>query len=200
MKTLIVTLLMALGLTASAQVFQIGLRGGVNVQNVDIKDFQGDQTWQDIQSGSSQVGFHAGLYTRISLLGFHIQPELLYTQINSTIEAQANTGAKTNLDISLSRIDIPILAGVKLGPLRANLGPVVSFNVSEQEDVFMNGLTGGSWGYQAGLGLDLGKIRIDVRYEGPFSKASKSISIGDGTYETDVRNNQLLIGLGYKLF
>lgn len=103
-------------------------------------------------------------------------------------------------DFEFNRLDVPILAGVKLGPLRLNAGPVMSFTISETNEAFKKGIKDATWGYQAGIGLDIKKISIDIRYEGAFSKLADNIRIEGEDYATDARASQILIGIGYKLF
>ncbi|MEQ9262506.1 MAG: porin family protein [Owenweeksia sp.] len=187
------------GLQTSAQIFELGLRGGANLHGVQVKEFDGDQTIEDIESGDRKVGFHAGVYGRFKLTTFFIQPELLYTNVSGEVQTQNADGSSQDLDLNFSRFDIPIMAGFALGPVRLGVGPVASFAISEPGDAFDNSFNQASFGYQAGIGLDLGKLSIDVRYEGPFSKTAETITIGGTDYQTDTRTNQIMIGLGFQL-
>ena len=48
--------------------------------------------------------------------------------------------------------------------------------------------------YQAGLGLDISKLTVDLRYEGNFSNQATL-----GNNEGEVRINQVMLSLGLKL-
>ncbi|MCK4989930.1 MAG: hypothetical protein KAS29_05570, partial [Bacteroidales bacterium] len=107
------------------------------------------------------------------------------------------------LDVKFNRIDVPLLVGVKLGPARLNVGPVGSFVISETTDLtelepdfelFSSAMT---WGFQAGLGLDISKISLDVRYEGSLSALGESFSVGGNDFPLDARPSQWIISLGY---
>ncbi len=180
--------------------FELGARAGVNLQRIKVDEFIGDNTYSEVLEGEREVGYHAGIYAKIDLVGFYIQPEAIFTQINNTFTFENGTQRPGELEVTFHRFDVPILAGIKLGPLRLNAGPVISFNLEEQHDAFEAGFRHGSWGYQAGVGLNIGKIRIDGRYEGPLSKSADAITFGEKTYALDARTSQIIIGVGVKLF
>jgi opacity protein-like surface antigen len=55
-----------------------------------------------------------------------------------------------------------------------------------------------TWGYRAGLGIDLfKKLTLDARYEGNLSSLGSSVTIGDAEFNTDMRTSQFLISLGF---
>ncbi len=57
---------------------------------------------------------------------------------------------------------------------------------------------GATWGYQVGVGLDLGKkITIDVKYEGNLSKLADGVKIAGETRSFDSRNSQFVASLGF---
>ncbi|HAH35295.1 MAG TPA: hypothetical protein DCL81_01665, partial [Algoriphagus sp.] len=51
-------------------------------------------------------------------------------------------------------------------------------------------------GYQAGLGVDIGNLSIDGKYEGGLSKFTDNIS----SFQTDNRINQWVLSVGFRLF
>ncbi len=200
MKKILIAVLLFAGLQANAQIFEFGLRGGVNLHGVQVEEFDGDQTIEDVESGDRKLGFHAGAYGRIKLATFFIQPELLYTNVNGEVQTENADGSSQTIDLGFSRLDIPVILGVALGPVRLGVGPVATFAISEPGDAFDKSFNQANFGYQAGLGLDLGKLSIDLRYEGPFGKTAETITIGGTDYQTDTRTNQIMLGLGFALF
>jgi hypothetical protein len=52
-------------------------------------------------------------------------------------------------------------------------------------------------GYQAGIGLDVGKMALDVRYEGNLSKFGTGIDTGNTTTSFDTRLNQIIVSIGF---
>lgn len=186
--------------SAKAQLINLGVKAGINLQELEIKEFEGMQTIDELNSGDQKVGFHGGLYVNINLPVFHIRTELLYTYINYEITSTSISNEVETFDFEFNRFDVPILAGMRFGPLRLNAGPVMSFTISEPNEAFQKGIKDASWGYQAGIGLDIKKLSLDIRYEGAFSKLADSITIDGEDYATDARASQILIGIGYKLF
>jgi hypothetical protein len=184
-----------------AQIFNIGLKAGINLQNIEVSDFDAARsTYDEIENGEQKSGFHAGVYTQINTPIFHIRPEFIYTYINNSITAKSVSGFEDIFNIQFNRFDVPLLIGKSLGPLRINAGPVMSFIISEPSDAFKQGINEATWGYQAGVGLDVGKIALDIRYEGAFSSMIDSITIDGQTFNLDARGRQLIISLGIKLF
>lgn len=80
-------------------------------------------------------------------------------------------------------------------------GPIASININSEiknsietvENVDYNSAT---FGYQAGLGVDIGNLSADVKYEGGLSKITDNI----GSYDTDNRINQWVLSVGFKIF
>jgi hypothetical protein len=162
---------------------------------------------------SYDMGYHFGAFARIKLLGIFIQPELIFSQTNTTINIQNTDNLFTDVtesatSIKYTNFDIPLMVGVKFGPLRLNAGPVASFKLGNSSDAaseeikqMTNSFTAvtqkATFGGQAGVGLDiLGKITLDVRYEFPLSKLGDNITLGDYTYSTDQRASQFLGSIG----
>lgn len=204
MMTLAVGLL-TLG-SLQAQVFQIGARAGVNRADVTADEIfdLGDDLEQKLTSGTQDYGYHLGLYTRFKLLGLYVQPEALFTKLNTEInideyENGVPTGNGDNARISYTRLDFPIMVGLKLGPLRVNAGPVASRVITnETEGISINFQDGTFWGYQAGVGFDLWKILIDLKYEDGFNSQTNQVTFAGQQFDVDSRTSQLILSLGYR--
>jgi hypothetical protein len=215
--------LMAFATIANAQIFQYGIKGGVNSSKINIDKTTitnistttpGELTNLIIEQGDSKLGLHFGGFARIQLAGLFIQPELLFTQTNaefviteqdpddleSTVESLANQ--------KFNKFDIPVIVGWKFGPARVGLGPVATIMLSEKNglqdritsitgDAVENNLKNAVFGFQVGAGLDLFKFAtLDVRYEGNLSKLGESVKIGNSDYALDQRNPQWIFSLG----
>lgn len=203
-KLLLMLLLAAAAIPAQAQFFQLGIRGGVSSYNVRYQDFTNINN-VSIES-SSDLGMHLGFYSRLQVLGFYVQPELLYTRTGSQITTTTNTSTTVS-DLQFQRIDVPVLVGKKFfGLLRANAGPVFSSliradltesNVKANiSDAYRNNTVG----FQVGVGLDIWKLVLDLKYEGSLGKFGESITTGGQSFTTDARPSQWIISLGYRVF
>jgi len=131
MKKILPALLLICGSVATAQAqllpgFEVGLKGGLNFSKLksDGKYFNSD----------TKAGYQAGLYGRVGVLGFHIQPEVYLTGKNTKVTNQ--DGQST--DVKFTTVDIPVLLGKRfgLGPIGARIqtGPIFSFKVDDKQD------------------------------------------------------------------
>lgn len=215
MKKLIIILLAVMAFNiANAQFLRFGFKAGVSSTNVkfdDIKNIESSDGLKEyaIKQGDSKMGFHAGLYGRIQLLGLFVQPELLFTHSQGEVVLADVTASQMYTETQkFNKIDIPVIVGWKFGPARIGVGPVASFMLSESDglkdklssistDATENNFRKATFGYQIGVGLDiLKKITLDVRYEGNLSKLGNGITLGGKDYKFDQRNPQFIFSAG----
>jgi len=191
---------------SNAQLFNYGIKAGIGFSSLKIEDITGINDGADVYdliTGDGVMGYHVGVQTRIKIAMIMIQPEIYFNAGGGAVQQVVDGGATEILDVKFNRIDVPLLVGVKLGPARLNAGPVGSFVISETTDLtelepdfelFSNAMT---WGFQAGLGLDISKISLDVRYEGSLSALGESFSVGGTDFPLDARPKQWIISLSY---
>ncbi len=215
MKKLIIILLAVMAFNlANAQFLRFGFKAGVSSTNVkfdDIKNIESSDGLKEyaIKQGDSKMGFHAGLYGRIQLLGLFVQPELLFTHSQGEVVLADVTASQIYTETQkFNKIDIPVIVGWKFGPARLGIGPVASFMLSESDglkdklssistEATENNFRKATFGYQIGVGLDiLKKITLDVRYEGNLSKLGNGITLGGKDYKFDQRNPQFIFSAG----
>jgi len=154
----------------------------------------------NIKEGDAQIGYQLGIFARINLIGLFVQPELLFTSSKSALDV-TNVG---DVSLNFNKIDVPVMVGMKLGPLRLQVGPSFSFLSSAEsetpagviEDVKEN-YKSSTVGYQAGVGIDISKLVIDLKYEGSLSAYADALP---GWMETDQRVSQWVLAVGFKLF
>ena len=180
---------------------KFGIRGGINSSRVKLKEFNNPDYQLDYKSG--QVGFHFGGITQIKLGMFVLQPELLFTTAKTDISLYDVVFDTTSIGKqSFNKLAIPIIARVKFGPLKLQAGPVASVIVNSKSDLLERegieqAYKGMTIGYQAGLGLELGSLLLDVKYEGNLSKFGDGVSIGGQDFSFDQRLNQIIFSLGF---
>jgi len=193
---------------ADAQMFSFGIKGGLGINQLkvsDLTDLGSGADVYDLVTGENVMGYHVGIQTRIKIAMLFIQPELYFNDAGGTVEKVADGGVNELLNVDFKRIDLPVLVGVKFGPMRLGVGPVGSYVVKESVihdiaelepdySVFTNSMT---WGFQAGLGLDLSKISIDARYEGSLSKLGDTFQVGGANFELDARPSQWVFSIGF---
>lgn len=209
MKKLVMVLLVSFALLAvtKAEVFQIGIKGGIGFSSIkinDLTDISSGADAFDLMTGDGVMAYHVGIQTRIKIAMLFVQPELYFNDGGGTVEQVTSGGIRNLMTVDYKRIDLPVLLGTKFGPLRINLGPVGSYIVQESivhdlshvpEDytIFSEPLT---WGFQAGLGLDISRLSFDVRYEGSLSKLGETLTIGGTDFNLDARPRQWTFSLG----
>lgn len=191
---------------SNAQLFSYGIKGGIGFSSLKFDDITGISDGSDVYdliTGDGVMGYHVGLQTRIKVAMLVIQPELYFNAGGGTLQQVVDGGSTEILDVKFNRIDIPVLVGVKLGPARINVGPVGSFVISETTDLteiepdfelFSSSMT---WGFQAGLGLDISKLSIDARYEGSLSSLGETFSVGGTDFPLDARPAQWILSVGF---
>lgn len=201
MKKVILLLCLTFGFSqlSNAQV-AFGLKGGVNYNSNSIKE-----TTQDVFNGAkSKTGFHGGIWLRakIPVIGLYIRPELVYTNLENTVNYN-NGLAAAKTAYSFQKIDIPILLGKKIfGIGNVFIGPsfqyvlASDFEISDLKEVDSKGFT---VGLQFGAGIELGKLGLDIRWERGFSDVESSFLDGTTNVEFDTRVNQIILGLSIKL-
>lgn len=191
---------------ADAQLFKYGMKAGVGFSSLKFSDVTGIEDGSDVYNlvtGDAVAGYHIGLQTRIKVAMLFVQPELYFNAGGATVEQIYDNGATEAFNIRFSSLDLPVLLGFKLGPVRLMLGPTGSYILKED-----NGLTeldpdysllssSFTWGWQGGIGVDLSRFTLDVRYEGSLSNFGESLSIGGSEYTLDARPNQILVSLGF---
>ena len=208
MKRFIITacVLMLFAGFADAQLLKFGVKAGLSSSKVKFDDLaftgQDGKAYKAV-SGNSLVGMHFGLVSRVQLLGLFVQPEIYFASTGGDVKIKdvaANT--ETIKAQKFSRIDIPVLVGWKFGPARVGLGPVASIIVSDKSVLkeytgFEEQFNKATYGYQVGVGLDLWKLGVDLRYEGSLSKLGDGVTIGGQKRSFDSRNSQFLASVSY---
>ncbi|WP_057939316.1 porin family protein [Algoriphagus resistens] len=196
MKKLILSLaLLAMALTGYSQGFSFGPKIGLSQTKLDLKS-------DDFKSGDSKFGYHVGVFARIGLGGLYLQPEVLYTQTQGQFSFDEGVGANKEYEADFNRVDIPVMLGFKMfNLLRVQAGPIASINVNSElkeagETVRDVDYKDATIGYQAGLGVDIGNLIIDAKYESSLDKVTGNV----GNFSTDQRVNQWILSVGFKLF
>lgn len=197
MKKLIFALFFVfLAMEGFAQNSGFGIKAGLSSTVVDFKNEQ-------VVPDGAQTGYHLGIYGRFGAGGFFVQPELLFTQTSGKFTINyPGEGDSEQFQANFNRLDIPVMVGFRmLKIVRFMAGPIASININSDlndavntvNDVKFNNAT---FGYQAGVGLDIGNLSIDGKYEGGLSSVTENIR----NFSTDNRINQWVLSVGFKIF
>lgn len=193
MKKIILAAMILVGGTAMAQT-SFGLKGGLNYGATgDYETISEGVEDAMTVKGKSKSGYHLGGFAKFGFLGIFIQPELLYTSLNTDYET---------FDYKLTKIDAPLLVGIDvLGPLNIKAGPSFQYilkNELENTDFKIgeveNKITAG---YQVGAGIALGNLAFDARYEGAFTDNTAFSDTASENFSIDSRPSQWIFSVAY---
>lgn len=198
-KIFLITGLLLMGsVAAMAQLpsFTLGLKGGVNYSQL--------KSDSDLTDKNSILGYQFGVWTRIGAAGFYLQPEAYLGSKGGKSPIVFESGGnevEADGEVKFTTLDVPVLVGTKIGGNKLNLrfmaGPVVSFIVDKNTTVdsaydTLQEYNDQALGLQAGAGVDLGNLSVDLRYEAGLSNISKS-------EKYDQKQNLFHLSLGFKL-
>ncbi|MCZ2339097.1 MAG: hypothetical protein LC127_13090 [Chitinophagales bacterium] len=191
---------------ANAQI-ELGVKGGLSSYDLANQPLIIDDGLQHIEWSIKEAGYghHFGLYTRLSLLGVYLEPSLLFNSNTVTydIDTYGESGIiKTLVNEKYQTVDIPVLAGFKIGVLRFQGGVVGHFLINSISDVidvknYEQRFNNATYGWQGGTGIDLWRLRLDLLFEGNFSQFGDHISVG-GRYAFADTPNRFILTLGFK--
>ena len=211
-KTLITSCLLIICQLASAQdfpLFDIGVKAGAN--GSFMRNLTGE-----FDSDGMRLGFVGGIWGRVKipLIGLYVQPELVISQTGGRVKGESDSVLggllSSTQKINLTNLDGVILIGQRfgLGPLalRLNIGPVFSNVLSaksktefagidgEEEEDIKDGVNSSQIGLQLGVGVDISKINIDLRFQQNFTKLYDQDIVN-----SDARISALQLTIGYKI-
>jgi hypothetical protein len=209
-KTILILFLGMVSAASSFAQFEVGLRLGMSSQNVSTDQLTLQSTTLNelrLSLGNASYGYHFGLFTQFKLGAFTIGPEVILNSNSYEYkleEFNEEGGLSKIITDSYQYLDIPILFGVKLGPLRAYAGPEVhyfvnSYSALAKENGFAEQIDKLNYGAIGGAGLNVGKIRLDVRYELNLSSFDDNIVFNNQGIDFNSNNSRLIFSLGYKL-
>ena len=201
-KTLLVAVLALMGSAAMAQSGTgFGIKAGLSYnKNGDLIGSIGDAGQNIVEGAEGKTGYHFGFWGKLDFPKVYLRPELVYSKTKSSYDVDGDSQ-----DYDISKLDLPVLFGVKIvGPLHVFAGPAFQYILNndlgdlEVEDV-KNDF---SLGLNAGVGVNLGSLGLDVRYERGFSENEARFignNITDIEGRVDSRPSQIIFALSVKL-
>ncbi|MCB0659961.1 MAG: outer membrane beta-barrel protein [Saprospiraceae bacterium] len=206
MKSIIFFCLSLLLVTTVSAQFEFGIKGGLSTSLSKSENFFQDAVKSKSFWTKAQYGHHLGIYSRLKLASVYLEPSILFNSDKVTYMIDDYTEGKlfnTLIEDSYKSIDVPVVLGVKLGIFRVNGGVIGHIPIQSIKDVFDVTdydvtFSRGKFAWLGGVGLDLWRLRMDVRYEGKFDSQKDYVSIGDQTYQFDHGNHMISATLGFK--
>jgi hypothetical protein len=168
---------------------------------------------------NSLVGFSGGAFFRLGIKKWLVQPEALISLKGADVDA-VEPGTPSSAVEAYKRtfwtLDFPLMLGykvldLKLINLRLHAGPLTSIKLAETDEYreAYNDNTSNRekaetfirdqhWGFMAGLGVDVWKITVDLRYEGSFGDLQNDTAESVQSDDSALRNNVFRFSVGYK--
>ncbi|MBF9253489.1 PorT family protein [Pontibacter sp. 172403-2] len=195
---LLLLLLLTTGIAAKAQFFTAGVKAGVSSSSIDVDNIENNIT--QFKEADNITGYHAGAFLRFKSGNVFVQPEGLLTYTGGKVEVSDDPNSSdVHIEkFNFSRLDVPILLGYSFFKvLRLNAGPVASvlLNGKFEGEKIDQYLEDTEWGWQAGVGLDIGNLTADVRYQ-TLQSSYKNDAQNSGF---DIENGQIMLSLGIKI-
>ncbi|MFT6338124.1 MAG: hypothetical protein ACI86M_001733 [Saprospiraceae bacterium] len=208
MKKIFFGLLMMLS-TLSYSQFELGIKTGISSTDLSPKSILinngGNEITLSIQEAN--YGFHFGLYTRVTFANIFIEPAFLFnsTSVDYNLSEEIfDTGIISSIrSESYNNLDIPLMVGIKIGPLRIQGGPVAHIFLNSASDLtsisgYSQKFKDASYGLQGGIGLDILKVRLDINYETNLTLFGDHINIDGQPYDFDQRPGRLVASIGVR--
>jgi hypothetical protein len=184
----------------------IGIKGGLNLS---------DYHAHDVSKSNIRVGYHGGLYARLSLTGFlSLQTEALYETKGSCLEYD-NGQVKGMANFNLNYIDVPFLAvfslshrySIHAGPYFGILSNVMIENESSDTETFdfENEVSRDNFhkvdmGLAAGIEAAFARLGIGIRYNYGISPVGKEkIISGQPVVFPDATNRLFQVYLAVRI-
>ncbi len=191
---------------------EIGPKAGISIsplENLDRTFSQQGQNYQ-IRLEEFRTGYHAGAFLRWQAGVLVIQPELLFDYYSilfslDSLDTSGEPGGRliSGAQESYLSLQTPLIVNLKLGPVRVGGGPegvlhLDSFSDLEDLPFYEGQYRTWSWGWEAGLGLDIWKLTLDLRIEGSLESLAYHQAFFDETGSFTSPFRRFLFQLGFR--
>ncbi|MFW5792820.1 MAG: hypothetical protein ACOCWC_00950 [Bacteroidota bacterium] len=208
-KKLVLSLAFFLMLIISANSqTQYGIRGGINFSSLGNNEVTfGD--YKLVGEPDNYFGYHIGATSMFDVSFLYLQPELLFSSVGSFLRLEdirdgAGIEDRVYFKQSVYKVDVPVIIGYEYGPIRFGAGPVYTMIIGSSNDYdesilnvsYEQNYNLSSLAYQVGVGLGLGNLLLDLKYEGGITSFGKDVKIGDISNPFNARPRQIILSIG----
>lgn len=204
-KTSIIALVLLLCASVSNAQLRFGITGGANISSLSSAS-------SVINQVKGATDYQVGVLLQAKMMGFAIQPEVLYSvksgQFNNSTVSGILSGSDTKYQSQNIEIPVNLQFGLDAGFARVFIqgGPYVSFltgalvngSVKEYKDVQDN-INTFNYGVGAGVGAELLSFQLTVKYDWGLSKlGQKQLLDGQNINPfNELKDRNLSIALAY---
>jgi hypothetical protein len=190
MQKIILCLCFVLTISAavSAQSLHLGARLGANFGKIDGQSFKDGYNFGYVAGGYVNIGFNKN---------WGIEPELLFSQTNTTFKDSSDVIITKPKDLHLNYLNIPVLLNINASKvLTFQLGPQFSILMNKDQSLTQNGenaFKGGDFAAVLGAQLNFGLLNVYGRYNIGLS------DIGDIGNQDKWKSQAIQVGLGLRI-
>lgn len=190
--------LVSMGSSAKAlDPIQFGVKVGIQNQAFSMRR----ASTPNPLSIDNSLGFQMGMLARFKMMGFVLQPEMLYASNRFTLGYMNEPGVAR---FSLRTLEIPVLLGYKVSFLQFYSGPSFSL-MTDTKDVdrhptrnINTSFTKSTIGLHTGVSAEFKRIMFDLRYVAQFKSPVQTITIDNiQPFDVKTRMNTLQVSVGY---
>ncbi len=211
-QSIIIIIFCLLGATyIQAQGLKWGPRIGMSTSQIKPKDLiitnqTGLEEFQ-LEVLDAEFGYNAGLFLRLeSAKKIFLQTELHVSMATTRFQLTELADVSTVQELSETyyNLNLPIHLGMKFGPIRFQGGVIGTRNIGGKSDLvgivtnYEQAFDDLNIGWQAGIGADIWKLTLDIRYEGDFGKFADHMQFFGEGIAFDDRERLLKFSLGWK--
>jgi hypothetical protein len=188
-KIVTLTLITFISTASFAQSFNIGFKGGANINKLTGQSFK-DQF---------SFGYQLGGFVELGGKKFSIQPEILFNQSNvDTSSSFSSVYQFKNMGkVQLKYLSIPVILNIKPSKLLSlQVGPQFGVLLNKDKTLLQNGkeaFKGGDFSMLGGVQLNIYKFIVYGRYTVGLN------SINDIDNKEKWKNQSIQLGVGFKL-
>ncbi len=171
-----------------------------NSKEIQYQDPQGIEDFS-LRIKEAKYGFHLGAYLKGYIGKFFIQPEALLNSNTTTYDFSSSLPDRV-LSETYQYLDIPFMLGLDMGILNIQAGPVGHVFINSSSE--LSSVAGIKekwddllWGWQAGIGFDIWKFNLDLRYEGNFYRYGDHLTIFEDHYTLSNHPSRIITSLGF---
>lgn len=190
--------------TLNAQI-KFGIKAGAGSTSLNAEDFNvlsADGREQfNLALEDANLSLYGGFLVQLRFGNILIQPELVYNS-NSADFRVDSIGFSSITNEKYQYLDIPLLVGIKLGPLRLMAGPEGHVFLNSTEgfldfDGYKQDFQSLTVGWQGGIGLDIWKLALDLRFQGNLTNFGDHIRFNGRNYDFNDEPNRFLFSVAY---
>jgi hypothetical protein len=183
---------------------RLGLRGGISTAFFNARDVVVPDQYRVETLENANIGFHGGFVMQVSFFGAFLQPELLLSTVGNEVRVTdlREPGRISQIrEQRFTKLDFPVLAGMRFGPARIGVGPVGTIRLLTDSELrdhpeIHERYNAATFGYQVGAGLDILFLAVDLKYEGNLTRLGSGMVIAGQERNFDTRSRQILLSIG----